>query len=834
MTAESRERRSEAAETTIVYVDDDRRTAENVIAALREELPAAAIRHVDSVAQLLQSGLDDVDCLVSAAQLADTPGVNFVRAVREVSAAVPVLLYGDPDSPAEITAAFDAGATDYLQRVGESAPSALARKVAAIVNATDSGVGGAGSGADPSAESPPTDEYRVIAQVASDAIVTVDERSRIHYANPAVEDVFGYEPDEIVGEQLTALMPDDTVEPHLEALRQYVETGERTIDWSYLELPGERKDGTEIPLSVSFGEFERDGGQFFAGIMRDISDRKALAADLREERNLNQHIVETSPIGIVTLDADGEFRFANERAEEILGRSAEQIEELSHDDGDWDLVDADGDPLSSDRTAFGRIVENGEAVYNVEMGIRRPGGERAWLSVNGQPLTEGDEIAGAVATIQDVTERRRLAGELQEVYGRVTDAFYALDDQWRFTHANERAEELIDYRGEGLVGKRIWDVFEWAEDSKLGAEYREAMATQEPSSFELYYPEPLESWYEIHVYPSETGLSVYFNDITERKERERELEETRRRYRTLVEHFPNGAVALVDPEMRYITFGGTPEIRSLSREELEGEIVRDALPDELADAVCPGYANALDGESVRYEETVDGRCYQFHFVPVRDDDGEIFAAIGMSQDVTERREQRRALEERERDLERQTEYTDDVLDAVDDVFYVLDEDGRFQRWNESLTEVTGYSDSELESLRSPDLFRDEDEERIEAAIEECFETGSVQVELPFLTKSGAAVPYEFVATTLEDPEGRPVIAGIGRDITERREHEQQLEEFVQQQHALSQLRRKALEDADLDELFAETVERIADVFGHEYAKVLEIQEGGDELLLRSG
>jgi PAS domain S-box-containing protein len=159
-------------------------------------------------------------------------------------------------------------------------------------------------------------------------------------------------------------------------------------------------------------------------------------------------------------------------------------------------------------------------------------------------------------TLSDIS--KRLDAELEEVFGRISDAFYALDDQWRFTHVSERAEELIDYRGEGLVGKNFWEVFEWATDSKLGEEYRKAMATQETTSFEFYYPEPLEAWYEIHAYPSETGLSVYFQDVTDRKQRERRLEESEHRYRALVEHFPNGAVALVDENLTYRTVGGNP------------------------------------------------------------------------------------------------------------------------------------------------------------------------------------------------------------------------------------------------------------------------------------
>ncbi|WP_135304270.1 PAS domain S-box protein [Haloarcula amylovorans] len=406
-------------------------------------------------------------------------------------------------------------------------------------------------------------------------------------------------------------------------------------------------------------------------------------------------------------------------------------------------------------------------------------GERVWW----RPTTESRSLGEIEEMLTDEAKHDHLTTELRDVFSRISDGFYALDTEWRFTYVNERAEALIDYRGEGLVGENIWEVFEWAADSKLGEEYHAAMERQEPTVFEFYYPEPLDAWYEINAYPSETGLSVYFRDISERKaqtralqereeqlsrlmenvpgmvyrcwnergwpvefvsdacrdltgyapdalergdvawgedvivdadreavwegiqtavtdrepfsityrietvdgerrwvrshgrgifdddgelvvlegiisdittqkERERELEEHRSWYRTLVENFPNGAVALVDRDLRYVTFGGTPEGDSgVTRTELEGELLRDALPSELADVVVPHYRAALDGEISTFEESVGEETYQFHFHPVRDDDGDIFAALGLSQDITDRRAYQRQLEQSNERLE---------------------------------------------------------------------------------------------------------------------------------------------------------------------------------------
>ncbi|WP_126661270.1 PAS domain S-box protein [Haloterrigena salifodinae] len=137
----------------------------------------------------------------------------------------------------------------------------------------------------------------------------------------------------------------------------------------------------------------------------------------------------------------------------------------------------------------------------------------------------------------------------------------------------------------------------------------------------------------------------------------------------------------------------------------------------------------------------------------------------------------RRLREREARLERYTEYTDGILDAVDDVFYVIDETGDFQRWNETLNAVTGYTDAEIESMRPLEFIVEDDRERTAEEIEEVFETGSARHEVEVLTKNGERIPYEFVAVGLENPEGKRVLAGIGRDVTERKQRERELAKY---------------------------------------------------------
>ncbi|WIV68394.1 PAS domain S-box protein [Natrialbaceae archaeon AArc-T1-2] len=366
--------------------------------------------------------------------------------------------------------------------------------------------------------------------------------------------------------------------------------------------------------------------------------------------------------------------------------------------------------------------------------------------------------------------------ELEELHGRISDAFYSLDTDWRITYANDRARELIDVEGDGLVGKRVWETFEWAADSRLREEYERAMETQESTSFELYYPEPLEAWYRIDVYPSETGLSVYFRDVTERKERERELERSERRYRTLIEHFPNGVVALVDEDLHYATFGGTLEGRAdIPREELEGQYLPGVLPEEIAEIVVPRYEAALEGEPSEFEAPVDDEIYRFHFHPVRDDDGEIFAAMCLSQNVTERRKMEQELQDAKSQLEAAVEAgaigtwewhaPEDRMVVGASFARTFGVDPAAAREGVSLEHF-------VEAIHEDD--RDRVEAKIDAALESC---GEYEAEYRVWNDDGN-LRWVLARGHVEcDAEGDPTtFPGALIDITERKEAERALHE----------------------------------------------------------
>lgn len=118
----------------------------------------------------------------------------------------------------------------------------------------------------------------------SEGLLTIDTESRILYVNPGIEQILGYRPEDMVGSPMMKIIPERLRPAHTAGLKQYLETGEKHIDWTGVELPALHKDGHEVPVSVSLREHTYDGQQLFTGIFTDVSERKQRERRLIEQK----------------------------------------------------------------------------------------------------------------------------------------------------------------------------------------------------------------------------------------------------------------------------------------------------------------------------------------------------------------------------------------------------------------------------------------------------------------------------------------------------------------------------------------------------------------------
>jgi len=139
------------------------------------------------------------------------------------------------------------------------------------------------------------ERLRAILHTAVEGIITIDERGVIESVNPAALKLFGYRADEMVGQNVSLLMPEPFSSEHDHYLHNYKKTGKAKIIGIGREVIGRRKDGSLFPMDLSVGEVRLAGERFFTGIVRDITARKRLEKEVleisdREQRRIGQDL----------------------------------------------------------------------------------------------------------------------------------------------------------------------------------------------------------------------------------------------------------------------------------------------------------------------------------------------------------------------------------------------------------------------------------------------------------------------------------------------------------------------------------------------------------------
>ena len=136
---------------------------------------------------------------------------------------------------------------------------------------------------------------RAVLETTVDGIITIDEEGCIASFNQAAEEIFGYSEDEVLGENISLLMPEPYRSEHDSYLRSYRETGRREIIGIGREVEGQRRDGTVFPLDLAVSEVQLGGRHLFTGVVRDISERRRLEREIletseKERRRIGQDL----------------------------------------------------------------------------------------------------------------------------------------------------------------------------------------------------------------------------------------------------------------------------------------------------------------------------------------------------------------------------------------------------------------------------------------------------------------------------------------------------------------------------------------------------------------
>ncbi|WP_206425024.1 PAS domain S-box protein [Halosimplex salinum] len=680
-------------------------------------------------------------------------------------------------------------------------------------------------------------QFRTLVEETEEyAIFRLGPAGHVQTWNAGAERLKGYRTEEIVGEHFSTFYTEEDREAGVPAENLVKADEDGSVEDEGWRV---RADGTRFWANVTITAIRDDDGdlQGYAKVTRDMTDRRAFERELERERDLLERVFEAVPESIAVLDETGDPVRMNERMRRYLGVEDTDAEPDSLA-GDT-VFDEDGDPVPPGERPYDRALRTGDPVREWVGRFDLPGGGERWLSVNAVPITgEDGAVDQVVVSAEDVTqlkeqarrlERRRadLENELEELLRRVDDAFFALDDEWRFTYVNERAAQLLDRSRSELVGRTLWEEFPETVDTQFQAEYERARETNESVSFESYYP-PLEAWLAVSAYPSESGLSVYFQDVTERKERERELE----RYETIVETVDDG-IYVVDEEGYFTEVNETyASMVGLPPEALLGEHISTVVDDEktlstakrIEDALFDGEQATATLETALTDAEGEEWVGEATFSLMGSGTGDGYERVGVVRDVTDRRARERELEQYER-----------IVETVDDGIYALDDDDRYVLVNDAFCSMLGYEREEILGEKGSLVYDDEYtpviEERAGSVIEGEREAATIEFEL--LRKDGSRIPVETRYEPFPYGEGYGR-CGVVRDVSERIERERELQRRIRQQAVVTDLGQRALESRDIDALMADAVERVAATLDTDYCKVLDLDDEAGELLVRQG
>ncbi len=310
-----------------------------------------------------------------------------------------------------------------------------------------------------------------IVETASDAIIVIDEQSTILFVNHATERIFGYREEELVGQQLTMLMPDYLRQVHKQAIHGYVETGKKHLSWQQVELPGLHKSGKEICLEISFSEFVADGKRIFTGMCRDVTERKRT----EDEWFRLVAIVESSEDAIIGESLNGIITTWNTGAEHIYGYAAGEIIGRS--------VSVLNPPERSDeipqilyKLSRGQRIEPYETVHLTK------DARQIHIALTVSPIRDrtGKSI-GASAVCREITERKQAEEKLRaqekalrssearyrSLYEGVVHGIYRVGLDGQFLEVNPALVAILGYNSADNVLKlnAATDVHVCGEDS---------------------------------------------------------------------------------------------------------------------------------------------------------------------------------------------------------------------------------------------------------------------------------------------------------------------------------------------------------------------------------
>jgi PAS domain S-box-containing protein len=383
------------------------------------------------------------------------------------------------------------------------------------------------------------------------------------------------------------------------------------------------------------------------------------------------------------------------------------------------------------------------------------------------------------------------ASHLADIFERITDAFVALDSQWRFIYVNKRAGEVVKRDPASMIGKQIWKEFPEGIGQPFYYAFYAAMASQQYVHVEEYYP-PYRHWFENHIYPSEEGLNIFFRDITVQKQIEEHARLTNRR---LLLHVTNTPLAVIEWDSNMVITSWSQQAEAIFEWRAD-EVVNKSVyelnfiyGEDLLE-VSSVLARLLKGEMasikvVNRNNTKAGNvitCEWYNSV-LRDDKGNVTCCISLVQDITQKKiaEELLAINEQQLNL---------IYNSSSDILFLLEVEciGRykFMSINDAFKIATGLTSDEILDRYVEEVVPEPSLPLVLMKYKEAIETKRTLQWEEVWTNQGSVRTGLVSLNPVFDPNNKCIrLVGSVHDITDSKRSEKELKEKNEQLRKLS-------------------------------------------------
>ncbi|MGC2239079.1 MAG: EAL domain-containing protein [Pyrinomonadaceae bacterium] len=370
--------------------------------------------------------------------------------------------------------------------------------------------------------------YRIVTNSASDVIITIDETGTILYVNQTAEKIFGFGAEELIGKNLVELMPEKLRLRYETRLKRFVTNGKQNISGQAIEVPAQHKDGREILIEVSFGEYNSDGERIITAVGRDITERKRAEEALRkseEYRNLfklaNDAIIIFEPEGEIVLDVnDYACKMYGYPREEFIGRSLKEISE-NVQRGEQRLASLLKNETSESFETVHCQKDGTPINILINSAIIEFEGKPAVLSIN----------RDVTLRVRSDTALRESEYKLRTLIENMSEGLLHLDRNDCIIFTNRRFCEMTGYREEELAGRNASELLLDEEGRKVveKANQRRRQGISEDYELQLRTAKGKVIWSLVGAVPTfdadgkTIGSMSVLTDITDRKRAEEQL-----------------------------------------------------------------------------------------------------------------------------------------------------------------------------------------------------------------------------------------------------------------------------------------------------------------------